>query len=211
MSQPLSAFHSLLLPELPACPEPMMDLHLREVARDFCLRTSAWAMPLDAIDMVASQAIYDIDSPEPESVVTRVTQLTSNNVLLWRDVDPKYSEDAPKYRRGEPPFTVSNDLLQITLIADEVPTAAVSGGLQLIGALQPSRSASTLPDFLLTVYSEAMRVGTLSRLMAMSKQTWTDQAMAAVYAREWEQKLGFAGYQVNVGNTRKTLRVRKWG
>ncbi|MFZ2306839.1 MAG: hypothetical protein WAW73_17470 [Rhodoferax sp.] len=211
MSQPLSAFYPLLLPELPACPEPMMDLHLREVARDFCLRTSAWSAPFDAIDLVASQASYDLDAPESDAVVTRVTKLSANSVLLWSDTDPATNEDAPKYRRDDPPFTVSNDLSEITLITEEVPTAAVTGGLQLVGALQPSRSSATLPDFLLTVYSDAMRIGTLARLMVMANKPWTDRALAGDYRTQWEQKVGYAAYQVDVGNTRKTLRVRKWG
>lgn len=211
MSQTLSAFYPLLLPELPDCPEPMMDLHLREVARDFCLRTSAWAVPFDAVNLVALQASYDLDAPESDAVVTRLTKLTVNTLLLWSDTDPAMDKDAPKYRRAKPPFTVSNDLLQITLATDEVPTAATTGGLQLEGVLQPSRGATTLPDFLLTVYSDAMRVGTLARLMVMGNKPWTDRALASDYRTQWEQKVGYAAYQVDVGNTRKTLRVRKWG
>lgn len=211
MSYPLSAFYPLLLPELPACPEPMMDLHLREVARDFCHKTGAWAAPFDPIDLVATQPTYDLDAPESDAVVTRVTKVTANSVLLWSDADPAMDEDAPKYVRGNPPFTVSNDMLQLTFLADEVPTASVVGGLLLVGAMQPSRGATTLPNFLLEVYSDALRVGTLSRLMAMGNKPWTDRAMATYYASQWEQKLGFAAYQAKVGNTRKTLRVRKWG
>lgn len=211
MSYPLSAFYPLLLPELPACPEPMMDLHLREVARDFCLRTSAWAAQFDAVDLVASQAAYDIDAPESDAVVTRVTKVTANGVLLWSDTDPAMDEDVPKYLRGNPPFVVSNDLLQLTFIADEVPTASLVAGLALEGALQPSRGATTLPNFLLDVHSEAMRVGTLARLMLMGNKPWTDRAMATDYRTQWEQKVGYAAYQGDTGNTRKTLRVRKWG
>lgn len=211
MSHPLSAFYPLLLPELPSCPEPMMDLHLREVARAFCVQTGAWSVPFDAIDLVALQASYDIDAPESDAVVTRVTKLTVNGVLLWSDSDAAPGEVAPKYLRDEPPFTVSNDLSEITLTAEEVPTAAVSGGLQLVGSLQPSITATTLPDFLLTVYSDAMRFGTLARLMVMGNKPWTDRVLAGDYRTQWEQKVGYAAYQADSGNTRKTLRVRKWG
>ncbi len=211
MSHPLSAFYPLLLPELPTCPEPMMDLHLREVAREFCLQTGAWTVPLDAIDLVAAQATYDLDAPESEAVITRITSVTANSVLLWSDTDPKADEDTPKYVRTDPPFTVSNDLLEFTLIEDEVPSAAVADGLVLVGTLLPAPGAATLPDFLLTTYSEAMRVGTLARLMVMGNKPWTDRALATDYRAQWQRLTGFAAYQADVGNTRKTLRVRKWG
>lgn len=209
MSHPLSAFYPLLLPELPTCPEPMMDLHLREVARDFCRTTSAWKLPFDAINLVADQATYDLDAPETDAVVLRVTKLTINGDLLWSDVDS--SDEEAKYQRNCPPFTVSPDLLEVTLAEDEVPSADATGGLVLVGALQPSIKASTLPDFLLSVNSEAMRLGTLARLMVMGNKPWTDRVLATDYRAQYQQLIGFASYQSSVSNTRQPLRVTKWG
>lgn len=54
----LADFYDLLLPELPGIATPMVDLHLREVARDFCTKTSAWREDLTAIDLVAEQGTY---------------------------------------------------------------------------------------------------------------------------------------------------------
>jgi len=62
-----------------------------------------------------------------------------------------------------------------------------------------------------TQYSEAMRFGTLSRLMLMAKKPWTDRGLATEYASEYRQQLNFAAYQGQVGNTRQQLRVKKWG
>lgn len=213
MSKVLADFHDLLLSELPGCTIELVNLHLREAARQFCTQTSAWRMPFDNVNLVASQATYDLEPSEAQAEVVRLTKLTVNSVLLWADTDreqPEADATEPKYLRNEPPFTLSNDLLEITLMADEVPTAAVVAGLKVVGAMKPTVSATTLPDFLLSQYSAALRYGTLARLMVMGKKPWTDRVLATAYMEEWHKALNFAAYQVQVGNTRERLRVKKW-
>lgn len=209
-----TAFHDLIVPEVLQCPQPLVDIHLRETARHFCLSTSAWEVALDAINLVSGQAAYDLASSESASDVLRLTQVVANGTLLWTDTDFKTeaSTDAtPKYQREDPPFFLTPDLLTITLADNEVPTADVVGGLVLTGVLRPSRTATTLPDFLLSQYSDAMRVGTLAKLLVMGDRPWTDRSMAAVYLSDYQRILSFAAYQGAIGNTRKHLRVKKWG
>lgn len=213
MSTVLADFYDLLLPELPGCGTALVDLHLRECARQFCHQTGAWKLPFDDVNMVAAQATYDLEPSEPESEVVRVIKLTVNDELLWEDSDREQrgkDSTEPKYVRNEPPFTLSPDLLEITLMTDEVPTAAVTAGLKIVGAMKPTARASRLPDFLKSQYSEAMRYGTLSRLMVMGKKPWTDRMLAVAYLGEWNKALNFSAYQAQVGNTRERLRVKKW-
>lgn len=214
MSTALKEFYDLLLPEVPGCTTAMLDLHLRETARAFCQQTSAWKLPFDAVNLVASRATYDLEPSEPEAEVVRVIKLTLNGELMWEDTDREQrgiNVIEPKYVRNEPPFTLSPDLLEITLMADEVPTAAVAGGMVIVGAMKPTARAGRLPDFLKGQYSDAMRYGTLARLMAMAKKPWTDRALASAYLGMWNEQLNFAAYQAQVGNTREKLRVKKWG
>ncbi len=212
----LSAFYPLIIPEVIGVTDPLVDLHLREVARDFCSRTSAWRMPFDDINLIAGQATYDLDTSEADSEVVRVTKITVNGELLWDESEDaphsrrshSVAHDHPKYLRTEPPFSLSPDLKEITLMADEVPTAVVT--MKIVGAMKPTSTAATLPDFLRDQYSEVIRFGTMARLMAMGNKEWTDRPLAAAYESKWNQALGFAAYQAQVGNTRKPLRVKKW-
>ncbi|OGA97137.1 MAG: hypothetical protein A3E79_00215 [Burkholderiales bacterium RIFCSPHIGHO2_12_FULL_61_11] len=210
----LSAYYDLLLPELPGCTTTMLDLHLRETARTFCQQTGAWKLPFDAVNLVADVATYDLSPSESQAEVVRITRLTLDGELMWEDTDrpQRHTDDAePKYTRNEPPFSLSPDLLEITLITDEMPTAAVVGGMEIIGTMKPTSTATQIPDFLKRQYSDAMRYGTLARLMVMAKKPWTDRALATYYSGEWNKALNFAAYQAQVGNTREHLRVKKWG
>lgn len=213
MSKTLADFHDLLLPELPGCTVAMVNLHLRETAREFCANTSAWREPLTAVNTVASQAAYTL-TPPADSELVRVTALTVNGILLWRHSDRERagadSETAPKYGIDQPPFTFDENLTTITLAIDEVPDAAVVSGLVVEAALKPTAAAATLPDFLLTQHSEAIRHGTLARLMKM-KKPWGDRPLAMDYESRWHQALNFVAYQAQVGNTRQPLRTKKHG
>jgi len=208
----LADFYDLLLPELPGIATPMVDLHLREVARDFCTKTSAWREDLTAIDLVAEQGTYTVATPASSELV-RITELTVAGELLWRLSDRNEGRQnagaTPKYRPNQPPFTLSADLTELTLL--EVPAAAVVGGLVIKAALKPTVAATTLPDFLKAQHSEAFRHGVLSRLMAMGRKPWTDRDLAMVYDTLWNGAVNFAAYQATVGNTREPQRTKKWG
>lgn len=206
----LSDYYDLLLPELPGCLPSMVDLQLREVAREFCEKTSIWREDLTAIDLVAGQAAYAVASPSVSAMV-RVVSLTVADVLLWKDRQVKEGDDEPKYNPSEPPFTLSADLTTLTLATDEVPTASLVGGLVITAALKPTAAAANLPDFLRSQWSDAIRAGVLSRLMVMGRKPWTDRELAGIYASTWNTQLNKAANQGQVGNTRKQLRVRKWG
>lgn len=208
----LADFYDLLLPELPGCSTALVDRHLVDMAREFCSTTGLWHQTLTAIDLVAEQATYTVATPASSELV-RITELTVAGELLWRlsdrGVDRQPEGEDAKYRTNEPPFSLSTDLAQITLM--EVPTAAVVGGLEIKAALKPTAAADTLPDFLKSQHSEAIRYGVLARLMVMGKKPWSDRELAVTYDGRWRTAINFAAYQATVGNTREPLRVKKWG
>lgn len=203
-----SDFYDLLMPELPGCTTAMVDFQLRETLRDFCMKTGVWNAQFTDITLTGI-ATYTLVTGVADSEVVRLTRLDVGTDLLWTDSDRSSKDNlVPKYERNEPPFTLSADKTQITLIDDEA-TSTDTASIQ--GTLKPTAAATTYPDFLKSQYSEAIRFGTLARLMVMGKKPWTDRELAVAYARQYMEQLNFAGYQAQVGNTRERLRVRKWG
>lgn len=205
----LSDFHNLLLPELPGCSTGMVDLHLVLWAREFCSTTHAWAGDFDAITTVADQAAYDLGSPETQSEAVKVIRLTLDDELLY---DARWNHDsqgdAPKYDAADPPFSMSESGTVLTLLEDDVPTAA--GTMEVYGSMRPKTTATHLPDLFLNEYAEALRMGMLSRLMVMPKKPWSNPELAAFYRGEAHQLAQFASTQSRRGNTRGPLRSRKW-
>lgn len=208
----LASFYDLLMPELPGITTAMVDLHLVLFAREFCQASNAWRAEFDPVDLVAAQAVYDIDAPESQSEAVRVYRLTVNDVVLF---DSLWNEDSqttePKYSADVPPFTMSDTMRELTLLTDEIPTAAVTDGLVVFGSMRPKTTATVLPDFFLDEHAEAMRMGMLSRLMVMNKKPWSAPAQAMDYRSKYQSLLQFAATNAQRGNTRAPLRTRKWG
>ena len=204
-----SAYYDHLLPDLPGCTRALLDVHLLRAARDFCSKTGIWRQELAAVNLVAGQATYTLTTPA-DSALVRVIRLTIADKLLWLDGE-NGNKEYPKYARNEPPFSLSGDLTQITLIADETPTASLALGLKTTATLQPASTATVLPDFLLDQHVEAIKAGTLSGLMKMMKKPWSNPGLSGEYQREWNTLTSRAAYQAQVGNTGNLLRVKKWG
>lgn len=212
-----SAFYDHILPELDGCTTANVDLHLLLVARDFCERTRCWRVDFTAVDTVADQAAYTLVIGVSATQLVAVHKLTVNDTLLyndqWRenvrsDSDATDAEDEPEYDRGDPPFTISADLATITLSENETPGESSTGGLEITGSIQPSLAATTLPDFLLNRYAEAMRTGVLARLMAQANRPWSAPAQSALYRSDYERFVQLAAAQAQRGNQRALLRTR---
>ncbi len=208
-------YYDLLLPDLPGCGTAMLDSNLREVARDFCSKTDAWTVDFDPIDLVATQASYDLAAPTAQAEVVRIITLTVGSDLLWDDSDrlegrADNARGTPKYERNDAPFKLSGGMDEITLLPDVVPTADLVGGMVIKASIMPKIDTTLLPSFLRTQNSESIRAGVFSRLMRMQKKPWSNPPLASEYAAEWRQALNFAAYKAQVGNTREHLRTRKY-
>lgn len=203
--KPFSAFYDHLLPELPGCTTAFLDLHLLQVAREFCQRTACWRDTFPTITPITATLTYILITAEAKADLVRVLRLTIGDQLSWCSADPAADEEQPQHPVDQPPFTIAGDNEQITF--EEQP----EGDIVIVGAMRPMLTATTLPDLLRDDYLEAMRAGVLSRLMAMGKKRWTDRDLAAYYADIYAKKTMAAAVKAQGGNTRKPLRTRQWG
>lgn len=210
----LATFYDHLLPELPNCTTALIDLHLLQVARDFCTTSRAWRGDFEAVDTIADEGTYELSPDETQAEVVAVHRLTVNDVLLYDDrwmPDCATTGDEPKYSLARPPFSLNDVLTEITLIEDEIPSAAATGGLVINGSMRPKVGATQLPDLLYVTHLEAIRAGVLSRLMLMAKKPWSAPEQGVMYRADYASRTQFSATTAQRGNTRGPLRTRKWG
>ncbi|APW38442.1 hypothetical protein RD110_15575 [Rhodoferax koreense] len=215
-----AAFYDHLMPELNGVTTAMVDLHLRMVARELCHDALVWRVPFTPINLVGGQAAYSLATAETMAEPVKVLSFSLAGVPIydaeyvpadcwWNSAETEAK--APKYRDGSTPFALSLDLAQIILDDAEKPTASLAGGLKLIGALQPTQDATALPDFLFSRHLDTLRAGTLARLMVMAQRPWTNLTQGGMYMSAFTAGKAFAAKEARYGQTRKALRVRKWG
>lgn len=209
----LSAFYDLLLPELPGCTPAFVDHHLLEVAREYCEAAGCWRAAV-TIQTAAGTYTYDVSEPEAEAALVRPVRLVLDGTLQW---DEAWAADEPNvggrtqplHRRDRPPFVMSDDMRELTLLEDLLTPTDNAEGLVLTVTLRPADDADELPDLLFTEHRRHLRAGVLSRLMAMGGKPWTNLSLAGVYLDTWESATQYAASNATRGNTRARLATRK--
>ena len=214
----LATFYDLIMPELPGISTALVDQYLIQMAREICEHSRAWREDFDATDAFAGQATYDVFAPETKAELVAVHKLTVGSVLLfddsWRMPITRYeldTADAPKYRKDNPPFSISADLTQLTLIDDEIPSADAVGSILITGSMKPAMDATSLPDWLYVVHARTLKSAVLSALMAQAGKPWSAPAQSGLYAADYASRLQFAATNAQTGNTRRVLRTRQSG
>jgi hypothetical protein len=148
---------------------------IHQVGRAFCLATEAWRLDLPAIDLVADQALYTLDTdltpPEPE--VIRVTRLRISSVDYYLDSFSVVSPVSPATQ------------FQVRLVDEATPAVAVTDGLEVQVALAPYVTDDNLPADFQNRWSDTLTAGVLSRLLAYDPRrfVWGDLERAAMNAQ----------------------------
>lgn len=163
-----------VLPHLAADPsDPVTEYAIKRACIDFCAGSWLWKHMPDALDVVAGENTYDLETL-PGTDITTVMAAEHNNVPL----DPKAIEwlnhETPGWRttRKTPKYFTQVDTEQIILAA--VPEASIAGGLTLTLALQPSQNSTGMPKWIVNQYLYALADGAIARLMLMPGKPWTD-------------------------------------
>lgn len=218
---PFSAFYDYLLPELPGCTTALLDLHLRDVARDYCTHAQAWVAPLLDLAIDPAATSYPLQMPLPNTDLSRLLKMTGGSgaddpcpTLYWQAIEPPTvprnsftttnRTPYPRYRVDQPPFTLSSDGSSISFtqpVDDPVVT--------FTAAIKPTIAATTLPDFLLLDQLDAIRCGVFARLKRMSGKPWSDPNSAVESGREWQGWINHQAAEALRGNQRALLRSTK--
>lgn len=201
----LDDFYPLILPEIDGATKPLVDQRVREAAIDMCRTTSIWRADFAPIDLIQGQSAYELMTPEPDSVVSKITSLSIGGRLIWSDDKTCKGQ----FARDKPPFSLSIDMQEITLSEEIAPVSSLPAGLQISAAMCPTATATTLPDFLLTVYGQTIRVGVLHRMMKMAGKPWSNPGLSVDYLREWNSAMNYAAVMGAQGNARNILRTKK--
>lgn len=151
--RPLEVLYPDILPFTEAGkPSPLIDRQIVRSLQDFCVRTRAWQVKLDATTTAAGQLDYDIELPGGTELV-RI-----ENVWL----------DGESLRRGGRPIDTTWKGLR-TLDGRVAAFDADPGAghtLELEVSLSPANTARGIEDVLADRYAEVLAWGALGRLNA---------------------------------------------
>jgi hypothetical protein len=163
-----------ILPLVPGCPTPVAEITLRGVLADFCAYAPLVQQVLDPIDVVAGQALYDVDLLYgiKMTVVLEAYYQNQRMQVIRRDDDAREGGTAPfALRQGaDDSFTLY-----------PTPQADEPGAIILRVATRPTHQATHVDDVLLREYGYEIGCGVAARLMLMPGQLYSQLDLAPTY------------------------------
>lgn len=200
--KPWSEFYDFTLPDLPGCPEAMLDHALREAAIVFCAQSLAWRWAHPDIAVLAGSDRYAY-APPADAGVHALTWAKFNE----QEIDAAAGEGDIRIRdwrnqSGTPEYVLGEaDGIQL------VPKPDLPGTLRLEVALKPSPEAAGIDDAIFSEYREAIAHGAIGRLMLAPNKPYTNGQLAGLHQYEFRVRTGAAGTQRARNNTRAPLQT----
>ena len=209
----MAAYSSLVkevLPYVPFCPDSLVESNLRSATIEFCERSKAYILDMDAFNTISGVYEYDFDIPTGTEV-HQVLQMTYDG----RDMDPisprSLDLNYPDWRdrTGRPHVYLQKTPSTFWLVP--VP----QGSFPVIAsvALKPSRTSNNIDTTISNQYRDAIIYGTLYRLLRMPGREWSDVNAAREYLAQFNLEIQQAELRARGGDlgVKRTVKYKGIG
>ena len=164
----------------PTCPDPTALAHFVRAARAFCMQSRWLRRSLDSFQCEANEPFYELTqgTGDPLLEIIGVRVVTAQNVTAPLSAWPVNPMDGVQNNRllnPGPPQTyqyVPEAAINLFPTPDQAYTILVTA------QVQPREDAVEIPDDLWRRWREGLLAGTLSTLLKIKDQPWTDRAEA---------------------------------
>lgn len=168
-----SDFYPWVLPQVPGCPNPTLDLHIRQAVIEFCRRTACYTVTLDDIRANGTDTNFDLDIPSQTQVVRLMA--ASVNGRDYPLVDTLRGQQLVRSQSPQD-FLFSADKLTV----DVWPLRAAGDLIGLEAMLTPSHTASQIDSDVIAPYMQDVAFGAVGSLMMMPVAEWGNPNLAAI-------------------------------
>lgn len=184
--------HELAFPELPGCPQALVDQAMYAASREFCARSRAWEEKL-TINLLADQAEYAL-KPKWQASVEGVKDVRINTAA-------GVTAGTPGNRIDDREWAVtrsdSGSMAKIELSETYTPSESITSGMTLTAILVPDAGEHQLPTWFLQRHYEAILGMTLADLMTRHEDdAWYNPVRANFWRKRYGSKIGRARFDV---------------
>ena len=186
---------------------------IKQACIEFCEKSYYWQYVVPAIDIVANQSNYVINTPNDTKSVGPVMVYYNTNLLIPKGPD----ELADIYRMGDwqqltgtPQYVTRIQKPEVILVP--TPPEASPGSLHIRTALAPTRDSEGIDSEIYEQWAEAIAWGARARLYAQPRQDYSDKTAALDASKMFAYHINRARMQVTKGLTRSSPRTefQRW-
>jgi len=175
--------------DVPGAPMPLVEREVRFTAIDFCDYTLTWRVELNDANIVDGTAEYTM-TPPADSRIATVLYASANGIRLLPTTERRLDDTEDGWRlsttkaaQAQWYYLPDRTTIRIAL----TPSENITSGLGITVALKPTQDAKTLPDQLYEDNLEALRAGTLARLLSIPAKEWSNPDAGLYYRGEYER------------------------
>lgn len=181
MAKTWSDFYPLLAPHVPGCPDVTMDTYLASTAADFFARTHVWRAAIDNIIIVPNVSEYDLSG---DAVIEDIIS-ASIDTDAFEQTDVRLIPQKDRTRTGKPQkfWMVEDTIISVWPIPEERHT------VKLTAVLKPSRTATSVPDWIYETWADALVDGAVARLAHIPNKEWTSFDLYAFHKSRYERAI----------------------
>ena len=186
-----------------ACPDPVARRVIREAARELCQRGRFWR----------ERDAFDVRTPHCEGICS--FEDASIDVIEWAMIDdlelePKSPTWLDNWRAD---WATTDEVGTAKFITQLSPNSVTivpkqSGRLKVRYSLLPSRTAMTLPEFLLEQFATEIGKGAAGRILVMPNTEYTNPQLGSAYVAEFKSLLDTLAVKAAKGQQNAPLRTK---
>lgn len=196
-----------VLPMVAGCSDALAENAIRSAAIEFCERTSAYQLELDAITTISNIYEYDLEPPTG-TTVHKILWVTHDGQDLEPLTTTLLEQRVPRWRtdNGLPVYFVKPTASLIWLVP--IPSAKVVNSTIIRAVLKPTHTSTTCDESIMDEYRDAIVNGALFRLLRIPGKDWSDLQGAQLYSILFESVVVTAerrGRQADEGVARRVV------
>lgn len=194
-----SDFYPYVLPYVIGCPNPTVDVHIRQAAIEFCRATHCDTRTLDPLTTNGVDHLYEIDFPSQTQplklLAVAIAGLDYPLVTLEHGQQLVREQSAADFC-----FTRNKRTL------DVYPLRLAGESLEVEMVLAPSYNATGIDTDVASPYMSEIASGALASLFLIPKQPWSDSVQAATQFNLSRARIGVIAMHFSRGQSTAKLR-----
>jgi hypothetical protein len=197
-----------VMPEVPGVTLAQAKAAIRNSAIEFCKRSWCWNMEIDAFDLEANVADYDLESPANNSVISAIMVLYYKGKQIDATARGELEKLHTNYRTviGNPRNYLRNTPDTISFYP--VPAADEAGAIRGNVALSPTRTSTGVERFIFENWLEQIAHGAKARLFVMNNVPWRNPQHGAFHQAAFDSACASVKLGVQKGLSRSRMRTK---
>lgn len=160
--------------EAHGAPDFLIERAIRESAIDFCVKTDAYRLEPENIQIIAGIDEYDLTIPTGTELNHIIDIYRNRETLSPVSYTRMLEVQGDGSQRGKPKYYAQRD----NTVFYVAPVPSEKETLKVLYSVKPTSTSSSIPDTIGKEYRETLVHGAVYRLQMMSDQPWSNMGAA---------------------------------